>query len=49
MDLSTEENLNGLKEIGNNLLDKHVSTVNIETGNYDITQNAETNRDALIR
>lgn len=49
MDLSTEENLNALKKIGNNLLDKQVSKVNIETGNYVKGENTETNRAALIR
>jgi len=51
MDLSTEENLNGLKMIGSELLDKAVSSVNIQTGHYEkVTgENAETNREVLTR
>jgi patatin-like phospholipase/acyl hydrolase len=50
-DLSTEENLNGLKMIGTALLDKPVSTLNIETGDYEELrgENTETNREALTR
>jgi len=51
MDLATEENLNGLKMIGRKLLDKPVSSVNIETGHYEKVpgQNTRTNKDALTR
>lgn len=51
LDLSTEENLKALKTIGNDLLAKPVSSVNIETGYYEPTpeQDWKTNHDALIR
>jgi patatin-like phospholipase/acyl hydrolase len=51
MDLSTEENLNGLKMIGTQLLDKPFSEVNIKTGHYEKAtgENAMTNRDVLTR
>nr|ABK24809.1 unknown [Picea sitchensis] len=51
MDLSTEENLNGLKMIGRKLLDKPFSEVNIESGHYEEVRGkyAMTNRDVLTR
>jgi patatin-like phospholipase/acyl hydrolase len=51
MDLSTEENLNGLKMIGTQLLDKPFSRVNIETGHYEEVpgKGNVTNKDVLTR
>jgi len=51
MDLSTKGNLQELKKIGNKLLDKLVSTMNIEIGLHEkVTKDTiETKRDALTR
>jgi patatin-like phospholipase/acyl hydrolase len=51
MDLATEENLNGLKMIGTQLLDKPFSRVKIDTGHYEEVggKDAMTNRDVLTR
>ncbi|KAI0495269.1 hypothetical protein KFK09_025419 [Dendrobium nobile] len=49
VDISTKENLEGLVKIGNNLLKKPVSRVNIETGRYEPVEGEGTNEEALIR
>lgn len=48
VDISTEENLDNLVRIGEQLLDKRVSSVNLDTGRYEPVGN-ETNREALKR
>ncbi|KAL5705840.1 hypothetical protein ACHQM5_024255 [Ranunculus cassubicifolius] len=47
VDISTRENLEKLVQIGNKLLTKPVSRVNIETGYFEEIQGAGTNADAL--
>ncbi|KAL6572916.1 hypothetical protein OROHE_002392 [Orobanche hederae] len=49
LDVSTTENMNTLVEIGNNLLKKAVSKVNIETGRPETAQGRGTNEEALAR
>ena len=49
VDVSTEENLNNLAKIAENLLNKPVSRVNFETGNYEPSGEKETNAQALTR
>lgn len=49
LDLSTAENLNALKDIGIQLLDKPVSRVNIHTGWYEPMEGKGTNREELKR
>ena len=48
IDVATEENLQRLVEIGNKLLEKTVSRVNLETGKYEKIVGEGTNADALI-
>lgn len=48
VDVATKNNLNALVEVGENLLKKPVSRVNLETGVFEAS-NAETNEQALIR
>ncbi|KAL5557079.1 hypothetical protein UlMin_039315 [Ulmus minor] len=47
IDVATEENLQRLVEIGNKLLEKTVSRVNLETGKYENIVGEATNADAL--
>ncbi|KAJ1439491.1 Patatin-like phospholipase domain [Sesbania bispinosa] len=49
VDISTKENLEKLSKIGESLLKKPVSKVNLETGLFEPIGNGETNEDALIR
>ncbi|XP_022766481.1 patatin-like protein 2 [Durio zibethinus] len=49
VDVSTAENLNNLAKIAENLLNKPVSRLNFETGNYEPSGEGETNAQALIR
>ncbi|WOL12885.1 patatin-like protein 2 isoform X1 [Canna indica] len=49
VDISTPENLNNLLNIGNNLLTKPVSRVNLDTGVYEAVEGEGTNQDALTR
>ncbi|XWS25651.1 hypothetical protein CRYUN_Cryun27aG0086200 [Craigia yunnanensis] len=49
VDVSTKENLNNLAKIAENLLNKPVSRVNFETGNYEPSGEVETNAQALTR
>ncbi|KAF8394708.1 hypothetical protein HHK36_020925 [Tetracentron sinense] len=49
MDESSEKNLERLEEIGNDLLNKPVSTMNLETGLHEPIFNGDTNKDALIK
>ncbi|XP_020255281.1 patatin-like protein 2 [Asparagus officinalis] len=46
-DISTEENLNKLVQVGNELLKKPVSRVNVETGVYESAGSVMTNEEAL--
>ncbi|XP_075516078.1 patatin-like protein 2 [Primulina tabacum] len=47
VDLSTDENLEKLVQIGENLLKKPVSRVNLETGVFEPIENGGTNEEAL--
>ncbi|CAL0323776.1 unnamed protein product [Lupinus luteus] len=49
VDISTKENLQKLCEIGENLLKKPVSRINLENGRSEPIENGETNEEALIR
>ena len=49
LDVATTENLQTLVEIGNDLLKKPVSRVNLETGRSEVAQGEGTNEEALIR
>ncbi|XP_020685227.1 patatin-like protein 3 [Dendrobium catenatum] len=48
VDISTTENLEELVKIGENLIEKNVSRVNIETGIYEPVKGGGTNEEALI-
>lgn len=48
MDIATTENMQTLVQIGNNLLKKPVSRVNLETGQYESVHGEGTNEEALI-
>ncbi|KAF3446684.1 hypothetical protein FNV43_RR11864 [Rhamnella rubrinervis] len=48
VDIATEENLNNLVEVGEKLLKKPVSKINLEDGNYEPAY-GYTNEEALIR
>ena len=47
VDIATKENLKRLGQIGERLLKKPVSTVNLETGVFEPKENGGTNEDAL--
>lgn len=49
MDIATTENMQALVQIGNNLLKKPVSRVNLETGQFEPVHREGTNEEALIR
>jgi patatin-like phospholipase/acyl hydrolase len=49
MDIATTENMNTLVEIGNKLLEKNVSRVNLESGTYEQIAGEGTNAEAIIR
>ena len=49
LDLATEENMKRLVEIGNELLKKPVSRVNLETGKFEAVEGEGTNEEALAR
>lgn len=49
LDIATPENMEKLVDIGNDLLQKPVSRVNLETGGYELVHGEGTNEDALIR
>ena len=48
VDIATKQNLNDLVEVGEGLLKKPVSRVNLENGRFEAS-NHETNEEALIR
>lgn len=47
IDLATEKNLNDLVKVGESLLKKPVSKVNLKTGVYEPVKSYETNEEAL--
>ncbi|KAJ7944401.1 Patatin [Quillaja saponaria] len=49
IDVATPENLQNLLEIGNNLLKKQVSRVNLQTGIYEPVEGEGTNEEALAK
>ncbi|CAH2076316.1 unnamed protein product [Thlaspi arvense] len=49
VDLSTEKNMEGLVKVGEALLKKRVSRVNLETGHYEPISDHVTNEEALKR
>ncbi|XP_047156483.1 patatin-like protein 2 [Vigna umbellata] len=49
VDLATEDNLKELVSVGESLLDKPVSRINLRTGLYESAGTSETNREALTR
>jgi len=49
VDIATKENLEKLSRIGENLLKKAVSRVNLENGLFEPLKNGETNQQALTR
>lgn len=49
VDVSTKENLLKLEQIGRDLLKKHVSRVNLETGLFEEVKGEITNEEALTR
>ncbi|KAE8126197.1 hypothetical protein FH972_020938 [Carpinus fangiana] len=49
VDIATKKNLDDLVEVGDELLKKPVSWVNLDTGLNDCTSGQETNEEALIR
>ncbi|CAK9176972.1 unnamed protein product, partial [Ilex paraguariensis] len=49
VDVATKENLDKLVEIGERLLKKPVSRVNLKTGLAELVKNGGTNEDALKR
>ncbi|OVA10382.1 Patatin/Phospholipase A2-related [Macleaya cordata] len=49
VDISTEENMKKLIQIGQDLLKKRVSRVNLDTGVYEEVKGEGTNEEALIR
>lgn len=49
VDIATETNLKSLVEIGNGLLKKPVSRVNLDTGRYEKCEGEATYEEALVR
>ena len=49
LDISTKKNMNELVKVGEELLKKPVSRVNLDTGEYEPIENGGTNEDALRR
>lgn len=49
VDIATKENLDKLCQIGENLLKKPLSKVNLANGLFEPVENGETNEDALKR
>ncbi|XP_054798672.1 patatin-like protein 2 [Prosopis cineraria] len=49
VDIATAENLRKLEQIGERLLKKPVSRVNLETGQFEPAENGGTNEEALVR
>lgn len=49
MDIATTENMEKLVQIGNDLLKKPISRVNLETGRYEQVVGEGTNEAAIVR
>lgn len=49
VDVATKENLGNLVKLGENLLKKPVSRINLDTGLYEAIENGGTNEEALQR
>ncbi|KAK6256614.1 hypothetical protein QUC31_000073 [Theobroma cacao] len=49
VDIATKENLENLVQVGEELLKKPVSRVNLDNGKFEPIKNQDTNEDALIR
>lgn len=49
VDISTKENLQGLIKVGEELLDKPTSKINLDKGVYEAVENGGTNKEALRR
>ncbi|KAK3023971.1 hypothetical protein RJ639_042861 [Escallonia herrerae] len=49
VDIATKENMDALVQIGNKLLEKPVSRVNVETGMFEAVEGEGTNSEALTR
>ncbi|KAH0700504.1 patatin-like protein 2 isoform X2 [Solanum tuberosum] len=49
VDISTKENLEGLIKVGEELLDKPTSKINLDKGVYEAVENGGTNKEALRR
>lgn len=49
VDVATKENLENLVKLGENLLKKPVSRINLDTGLYEAIENGGTNAEALER
>ena len=49
VDIATNKNLDDLVKVGEELLKKPVSRVNLETGRFESYNSRETNQEALIR
>ncbi|KAK2657442.1 hypothetical protein Ddye_010494 [Dipteronia dyeriana] len=48
-DIATKENMERLKIVGQNLLEKSVARINLDTGIYEPVENGGTNQEALVR
>lgn len=49
VDIATKENLEGLVKVGERLLDKPASKINLDKGVYEAVENGGTNKEALRR
>ncbi|XP_016512947.1 patatin-like protein 1 [Nicotiana tabacum] len=49
VDIATKENLQGLVKVGEHLLEKPVSKINLDKGVYEAVENGGTNKEALQR
>lgn len=49
MDVSTKQNMDNLLKVGEDLLNKTVSRINLDTGLYEPVKNGGSNEEALRR
>lgn len=49
VDIATKENLQSLVKVGEHLLEKPVSKINLDKGVYEAVENGGTNKEALQR
>lgn len=49
VDIATKENLEGLVKVGEQLLEKPTSKINLDKGVYEAVENGGTNKEALRR